>query len=86
MNPVAFVEKLPAWVHLVTLTVAALYVLFTGLAHIPRMPLKAKAFFARAGLWLGELGKDLRVVDVTVNPPSLTPTPSEPDPKDKDAA
>lgn len=85
MGPVALVEKLPAWIHLVTLIVASLYAGFTVLAHVPwitRYP-KAKLFFTRAGSWFGDLRRDLLLIDATLRPapPPSPPSPPAPEPE-----
>lgn len=61
-SPLEIVEKLPAWIHALTLLLASLYGLLTVLAHLP-LPKKAKLVAMRFGAWAGDLLTELRKID-----------------------
>ena len=65
----AIIEKLPPWIHLLTLIVTSLIVIFSALAHAP-LPPKAAAFFRTLGVYLGGLGKALEEAEAILNPPA----------------
>lgn len=61
----AIIQKLPAWIHALTLLLASLYGLLTLLAHLP-LPPKLKTFAMRFGAWAGDLLTEFKKIDAKI--------------------
>lgn len=69
----AIATAIPAWLIVVSLTISALWVLCTALAHVPGLPPKVTAFFVRAGTFLGSFERVFQSLSAPTipKPPTL---------------
>jgi len=68
----AFIQKLPAWIHAMTMLVFSIVSLLTLLAHLP-LPKKSRgaAIIRYLGPWFAGLLKELRKIDAEQRAASL---------------